>query len=377
MKIAYMSVSPLGTGTANCAQVAGMCNAFAELGHEVDLFACHAGYSEPEIRDWYQLNSGIRLFLLPGCWFPGCGTLLYGWKVRQAFSRHCNPDLVYGRHLLSLYLLRNQGLPIIYESHRPENKLASFFFKQLVRSPDFRKLVVVSRALKDEYVRAFGNLLEGKILVAPNGSDDCHLVDDTELPQGGSGDRPVFGYTGGIDRRKGLQIIIELAKRIPEAEFQVIGASREEAESNYGNVGHDNLHFLGYQNPASIPGYIQAFHGALAPYQPAGYRQRRKRDDTDWGSPLKIFEYMACGTPIIASDIPMVRELLVDDESALLCEPDNLDEWERAARRILSDSSLKKRLGDNARAQHQQHYRRLARARKVLGGRDTNQISDG
>ena len=70
---------------------------------------------------------------------------------------------------------------------------------------------------------------------------------------------------------------------------------------------------------------------------------------TDWMSPLKMFEYMAAARPIVASDLPALREVLRDRENAVLVEPDNAAALADGLRCLLGDASLAHRLATQAR----------------------------
>ena len=82
-------------------------------------------------------------------------------------------------------------------------------------------------------------------------------------------------------------------------------------------------------------------------------------------SPLKLFDYMAAGVPIVASDLPSLREVLRDGENALLANAGDADAFAAAVRRLLADRSLADRLGRQARIDVQQ-YSWDARARTLL-----------
>jgi glycosyltransferase involved in cell wall biosynthesis len=65
-------------------------------------------------------------------------------------------------------------------------------------------------------------------------------------------------------------------------------------------------------------------------------------------SPLKLFEYMASGRPIVASDLPVLREILSDGENALLCPPDSVEAFTAAIRRLRDEPGLGARLAEQA-----------------------------
>jgi glycosyltransferase involved in cell wall biosynthesis len=69
----------------------------------------------------------------------------------------------------------------------------------------------------------------------------------------------------------------------------------------------------------------------------------------DYASPLKLFEYMACGRAIVAPDQPNIREILTNEENALLFDPDKPASLWQAIRRLAADPELRERLGYAAR----------------------------
>jgi len=85
-------------------------------------------------------------------------------------------------------------------------------------------------------------------------------------------------------------------------------------------------------------------------------------------SPLKMFEYMAAGKPIIASDLPVLREVLAHEHNALLVPPQNLEAWLAAVRRLQDDEQLRQELGRTASREQASLYSWDARARTVLAG---------
>jgi len=70
---------------------------------------------------------------------------------------------------------------------------------------------------------------------------------------------------------------------------------------------------------------------------------------TAYTSPLKLFEYMASGRPVVASDLPALREVLRPDDNAVLVEPGSADALAAGIRRIVGDAAFGRRLAANAR----------------------------
>jgi glycosyltransferase involved in cell wall biosynthesis len=79
-----------------------------------------------------------------------------------------------------------------------------------------------------------------------------------------------------------------------------------------------------------------------------------------------MFEYMSVGTPIISSDLQVLREILVDRHNSLLVKPDDVIEWLTALNLLIKDKNLAERLGTNAYKEFIEKYTWEIRAKKML-----------
>lgn len=84
----------------------------------------------------------------------------------------------------------------------------------------------------------------------------------------------------------------------------------------------------------------------LMPYQTRVSIGVGEHDTAQWMSPMKMFEYLASGVPIISSDLPVLREVLEHGRNALLVAPDRPDLWVAALDRLVADPELARRLGE-------------------------------
>jgi len=94
-------------------------------------------------------------------------------------------------------------------------------------------------------------------------------------------------------------------------------------------------------------------------------------DGSDFfGSPTKIFEYMAVGKGIIASRLGQIGEVLADDETALLVEPGNVEQLATAIVKMVQSPELRTRLGVTAREVAMQKHTWTRNAERVLKAYD-------
>jgi glycosyltransferase involved in cell wall biosynthesis len=378
MKLVYISKSIIPSRSANSIQVMKMCEAFARLGNDVILLAPRHGSTEPGIENpfsYYGVDPCFELRKLPG---KRTAFITKGYGMLTALTaRKEKADLVYSRYLNACVYAGWLGIPFICESHTPDHLhryWTRWLFKKMLRSPHLQKIVVISQALKDYYDKQF-TTHSIRIEVAHNAADDPGsisesnpFIDDRCLQ---------VGYTGQLYPGRGIDIIHSLAQLCPWAVFHVLGGSNTDLKYWNEKVnGIDNLVFHGYISPAEVNRYRHAFDVLLAPYQNSVSVFGGGGNNAKWMSPLKLFEYMATGKAILCSDLPVLHEILTNEETALFCPPENAERWGIALNRLRKDKNLRQLLGQKARRTFLQKYTWTARARKVLNS-DPRSIYNG
>lgn len=375
MKILYLSLSPVPSRAANSVQVVKTCAAMVRAGHDVRLF--HA--STPETRSvaedttiqrWYGITemfetvshdlSGIRFL----------GRWIYGRKAARSaaeFRRDC--DLIYGRDIYALRAAQGLGIPIVYEAHMPPpNRMKRAMHRRLFQAAHFRRLVVVSNRLAEYYRRTFPVLGSKEVVVAPNGAD---LPLEASEPAQSS--RSV-GYIGQLHPHKGPALVVELARALPDVDFHIVGG-RPDDIAHWRDGAPENLEFHGHVDQTILTEFYRSFKVVLAPYRRAQHVPALQ-DDTEWGSPLKLFEYMANGCCIVASDLPVIRELVDETDAAVLCPPHDVPAWLEAVRTLLNDPEQRARHSLAARNRFLENYTRDVRINRILAGLDATARAD-
>ena len=114
--------------------------------------------------------------------------------------------------------------------------------------------------------------------------------------------RPLIGYVGAINQKLDLTLFVALAEAHPEWTLALIGPVRAPAEDRALQTlwRRENVRFLGTKPVEEVPYYIKALDVCLLPY--------RQNEWTRNISSLKLYEYLACGKPIVSSDVPAARE---------------------------------------------------------------------
>ncbi len=383
MKIAYISSSTIPSRTANSIHVMKMCQAFARNGHDVMLIAPDkSSDKETGVDDVFAFYGIERCFeiikpprRLP-FWRQGMRKQLpvksrkyvYGLLAGEKAQR-LEPDIVYGRNLVGCYFAaKSNNLPVIYEAHEPVNKKRDKdeeIFRELIQSPHLQNMVVITESLKSYYQNNYPSL-DGKLKVAPDGADPFPAnISSIDLP--GTVERLQVGYVGHLYPGKGMGMISRLSSSCKWANFHVVGGKEKDVEF-WENECADaaNIKFHGYVPHSTVPEYLAAFDVVLLPNQPEVAPHGGGDNIGQWTSPLKAFEYMAARKAIVASDLPVLREVLTDEHNALLCKPDDVSAWANALKRLKDDKELRDRLGETAQQKFLENYTWLARAKKVI-----------
>jgi glycosyltransferase involved in cell wall biosynthesis len=152
---------------------------------------------------------------------------------------------------------------------------------------------------------------------------------------------------------KGAGLAIDVAARVPEARVVIVGGQTNwtQDDPEIAALG-ERARQLGVRERVELRGHVpyDRVPGVLAQASVALLPLPDEPVARLFTSPLKLFDYMAAGVPIVASDLPALREVLRHQENALLARPDDPDAFAAAVRRILADPVLAERLGAQARA---------------------------
>ena len=122
----------------------------------------------------------------------------------------------------------------------------------------------------------------------------------------------------------------------------------------------------GYVEPACLTDIYRTLDIVLMPYGSQIEVAGGRIDTVRWFSPLKLFEYMSAAKAIVSSDLPTLREVLTNEENALLVPADDVDAWEEALCRLLDDPEFAATLANRAHEDFLAEYTWEARARRVL-----------
>jgi glycosyltransferase involved in cell wall biosynthesis len=360
VKLLYLSNSAFPSRLASSVHVMKMCAAFAAHGCDVTLASyTNTGLAEKTSEDEFRYYGVSASFRHIKGRSPRLLTRIPVLRsvVRLVFCglacHKVEPDVVYGRDVFSTAVATVLRFPVVLELHQPVigvgRGLGAFFrrhaFRLTIQGAGFRGLVVVSEQLRAHYEARYPGLFDS-IVVAHDGADPPQEPVVRPLPGLGAFN---VGYAGNLFTGKGVEVIVGLAAACPWASFHVVGGLDSDVRHwQEKSAGLANLRYHAYVPHSEVRSILENFDIVLAPYQSVVYGFKPRQNIAAWMSPLKIFEYMAAGRAIICSDLPVLREVLTDGETARLCHPERLDEWRRAVEELRESPELRRELGKAA-----------------------------
>jgi glycosyltransferase involved in cell wall biosynthesis len=387
VKLIYVHANPLPSADPESLQAVQVVAALAKT-TEVHLVArrgsgnalpaaASAKCIDDAVASYYNITlpENLHLHLLPGLQWR-CGSLRLCWnfpfflaalaKLLQLLHRLEGVDAVLLRNLkLAQFLLRWRCVlrlpPLLFETHEI---FTMSFLDEMARLGINRRRKASTLEMRERYVYAYADGLicitahlaamlrkrfqiRGPVLVAPDGVDLASFVSCYATLEKLSANRPggVVVYIGSLHHWKGVDVLLQAMQYLPEVFLKIVGGDEESLE-RYRPYAEglglgDRVRFEGFVCPGRRFEYFRHADVFVLPLRPmhiASY----------FTSPLKLFEYMAAGKPIVASDLPAIREILTPDVNGILVAPNDAQALAAGIRRVLDEPILGLRLAAQA-----------------------------
>lgn len=348
------------------------CQALVKLGHQITLLLPGDKSTEWEdLSKHYGLTEQFDVRWMHT--FPRLRRYDFSWSAVNIAQRE-KADFVYIWPLQAALIAAYRHMPVLLELHGPpEGTMGPLLFRLLLKSSTKKRFLPITGALVSQLENQFNfKFSHEELVVSPNGVDLEHY-ENLPLPAQarkflGLPDKLTVGYIGHMYAGRGMDLIARLASCFPEVHFLLVGGRSNDLrvwQQKLSTHGIGNITLTGFVDNIRVPIYQAAADILLMPYEQfiAG---SSGGNSADYCSPMKMFEYLACGRPIISSDLPVIREVL-NDNNAILCPPQDEDAWTGALRKLLDNQDKRISLGKNA-LHTARRYTWQSRAQRALQG---------
>jgi glycosyltransferase involved in cell wall biosynthesis len=355
IRIAYITKLALPSIDAATVQIVQTASALARAGARLELFfplspgATNGSESalRDQLRRQYQTDCGFELRPLANGW-----SLSYPFRAGRAATRDFRTDLIHTRDVPNLLLGLASGRRVSFESYRTPDgrtRVVQSLIRRAFDNPRFLGQVTHSRYAMERYLAA-GYPAE-KLRTIYNGFDPAAFAVD-RTPEAarralGLPERVTVGYAGRLAAFKRIDLLLDAAEAVPELSWVFTGATDPRDARELVERGGElpNVRFLGYRAGEELALAHQAADILVIP--PSADPLER------FGTtvlPLKLFQYLAAGRPLVVGDVADTAELLRDGETCLRVPPDDLPSFIRGVRALAGDPGRRARMGAAARA---------------------------
>lgn len=323
-------------------QIAKMCEAFIEAGVELTLVVPNTRASQKEMRAQNGLRVDVPTVILPGLdWYDrgraafALASLIFmvasfAYLLKEKLRGRLGIVYTVDMDTFSYLLLPILGALCFAEMHsvKRATPVNRFFFKRATG------IIATNSEIKYALTESF-SIPHGRIIVEPNGVDPGQFKAlppkrdarrKLSLPPG----KTMALYVGRFYKWKGLGILADTCKLLPDIDFMVVGGTREDFQ-RYAGVSQvpDNLHIAGESAAEMISTWLAAADVLLV------LGTKTNEQSYRFTAPMKIYEYMAADRPIVASATPALRSFVGQNE-VFWYEPDNAASLNQAIRLVLS-----------------------------------------
>jgi len=293
---------------------------------------------QDELVNLYNLRGKLKVAALPTPKLKSTSKLLKKAThpstliSKYYFPVHIRPaaQIVHSRDWNFVESAIKCGVPAIYEHHHHETKQ---FNPKIVHNPLLQVAVTVADSVRESMIQ--NGLPADKIIKLHSGFNSVFLNRQPEQAatwrkQLLTNEQYLVVYAGALLPFKGVDLLLDVAQQLTHVHFAFAGGDETQVTA-YKQLAIEkqlrNVTFLGHLSHTSLPGLLQASDVLAHPHcsGPA----------STFTSPLKLFDYLASGTPIVATEITSLTEFKSSNAIAGWCEPDNPDSFAQCIQQVL------------------------------------------
>jgi len=382
LKIAYLAIIDIAAEGAETRHVFEICEAWNRRGHPVTLFA-------PNMKGEPPHRPSIQIVKMQTFWLKKRFLLTIMYNVVSIFYllKHLwlkRIDIVYTRQsmleFIPLFFMKRLGVRYVAEVNGIDSEQKRLYGMAEWKIRLSERLHGLCYGLADAIVTVTDEIreylgrrypeTEEKTYVVSNGAnvevsrpikraDACREL-------GFDPGKTYFVFVGSLKKWHGVEnAILSVEKAIKhDAKIRLVvvgdGPERAYLQSVVATKGlTEHVTFVGKVNYSQVPLYIGMATACLGLFD-------KERNDRTGLSPLKIFEYMACGRPVVTTDVGNLKSIIGRHQCGIIIQPGDIDAVSEALMNLVRNRELAKKLGRNGREAAEKYYAWPAISQKVI-----------
>jgi len=350
LKILYIHSTQIDSAKANLIQVISMCNAFQYNKVSVDLALPEPIEPIEDVKSFVSSKFGMEVHFNIIFYEKYSNNRIiekyFGIKSVERIIKGSDADFVFTRLPKYIGPVLKQNRKLIFESHN--NKLHNrypridkYWKKKIlkkIKNNNFVSFISISQSLTG-YWTQLGIPKEKQLSLHDGFPKDFFIGvrsnkkirEELNI----SLEEKIAMYIGSLYPDREIENILEAALEIPSLNFYIVGGPeiyKQYYQEMADRMGLKNVKFFGYISHSKVPELLMVADYLLGLWS-------KKVPTIDYCSPLKIFEYMASGKLVIAHGFKTIKEVLIDEQNALLVNPDRKNDLALVLKKALTTNT--------------------------------------
>lgn len=346
MKIAYLFNSSIPSYNASSLQVINVCNQISNHLGKITLITPNTGLNKT-LFDHYGIYKNFKILKIKyfdkfpkgiNYYFFSITSIIYGLSVK--------PDLFITRNYFTLFLLILLRKKVIFEVHsdlKIEGRLNNFIYDNfsIFNSKNLINLIFITKSLKNYFFKKY-KIKKRKISIIPSASNFKSF-----MPLINRNRKLKIGYFGLINKSRGFDFIVRLSKIDKNNEYHVVGGLNKDINFFKIKSFNKNLILSNYLPYKKVKDYIRRMDLLVLPYEKKVLVSGNVGDIGKFTSPMKLFDYLALSKPIMASNLPVLKEILSNKKNCIFVNDLNIYKWKTEINKFSKSINLRQIISKN------------------------------
>jgi len=328
MKIVYIAETSLTNKSAYSQHVIKMCDAFAQLNHDIILYLpkFNTDTKYDEIKKKFLLVAKKRILIKSLTNLKNTNSffkLFFLIKVIY-FIKKDNPELILTRSFISSIILSIFKIHHYLEIHSEFQSITKLLMLKLnyINSKYIIKKIIISEALNKIF-----KFKKKDYMVLHDGVDTLNFKKIKKIKK-----VKTITYVGNFYRGRGINLILKMATKFHNLKFNLYGQNQDNFKINL-----KNLKLFKFVDYFKVPTILSSADILLMPYEKKVWIRSKNVNTANYCSPLKMFDYLAAGKIIMSSKLDGICEVLKHNKNSIIVKSHNFKDWSYSLKKILTN----------------------------------------